>query len=756
MKIFLIFLAFIPIGISAEDYLKAEEELPIDSFKTVKLQEVQVLSLRANKNTPVAYSFVDKKDIEEVNFGKDVPMLLLLTPSVTATSDAGNGIGYTSIRIRGTDPTRINITANGIPINDSESNNVYWTNMADFSSSVENIQIQRGVGTSTNGSGAFGASINMQTENIYQKPSIGVDLSAGSYSSHKETLKFSTGIIKDHWGLQGRLSDIGSNGYIDRASSRLGSYFLQAGYFSNSTQVKFVTFNGKEKTYDAWNYPSLEELKENGRRYNSCGYMYTDDEGKDYFYKNQIDLYHQQHYQLLFTEILPKDFSLNIGVHYTRGDGYYEEYKRKRSLIEYNLSKDETLTSDLVRRKLMGNNFYGAIASISYDLKDKLKATLGGGWNKYDGDHWGEVLWVKTPDETYYPEDEYYNNKARKVDFNIYGKLTYEFLAHLNAYIDLQYRHVGYKMYGTSDEFSYEKMSLEEFNVNDKFDFFNPKVGLYYKIAKFHELYASFAVSHKEPTRNDYEDNLNSSLKAERLFDWEAGYKFSLSRFSLCVNLYLMNYLNQFVITGEKDQIGDMIARNVGKSYRMGIEFEGAWKPVDFFSWNLNFTLSHNRAKDWHIQDDTLNESVSLGTTPLSFSPDFIVGNTFKFDYKGFKASVMSKYISRQYLTNTGFKNYVSIKDDDYTYVSMMLNAYFTTDIDLCYTLKLKGVKYITLGFTLYNIFNAKYMNNGWSAPSYKSTQEGKIIAYTNDDVYETGYAVSAPINFMAHLGIGF
>lgn len=727
-----------------------------DSVKTVALQEVQVLSTRAGETTPITHTDISKSQIKSMNYGKDVPFILSLTPSVTTTSDAGNGIGYTSIRVRGTDPTRINITANGIPINDAESSNVYWTNIPDFASSVESMQIQRGVGTSTNGAGAFGATINMQTENIGVKPFGGIDLSAGSYGSHKETFRFGTGLINGHWGFQGRLSNVGSDGYIDRASSKLDSYFLQGGYFSDNTVVKFITFNGKEETYHAWNYASLYEMNLYGRRYNSCGYMYTDEDGNMHFYDNQIDYYHQQHYQLLWNQILSRELSLNVALHYTKGFGYYEEYKDGRTLAEYTLTNDWSKTSDLVRRKQMDNDFYGAIASLNYNNRKGLKATIGGGWNKYDGDHYGNVLWVKNFDEDIEPNHKYYDNNAKKTDGNIYGKVNYEFIKGLSAYVDLQYRHVNYKMSGPCDAFDYDTYKQIVFNEDNSFDFFNPKAGIFWQMNNNHQAYASFAISHREPTRNDYEDNLGEDLKAERLYDWELGYKFTTNRFSAGVNFYYMTYNDQFVLTGELNNIGEMIARNVGESYRMGVELQAAWQPVDWLRWDANATWSRNRAKDWHITLSDTGESVTLGDTPLSFSPDFIFNNIFTFNWKGLSASLQSQYIGEQYLTNTGIKSYISENENGGNEVSMMIDSYFVTNLDLSYTFKLKGLKSITLGCTVYNLFSEKYMNNGWSAPGYKKNADGKVIAYTEDDEYETGYAAQAPINFMAHLSLTF
>ena len=353
----------------------------LDTLKSVELQDVQVVSTRASRKTPMAFTNMNKEQLKAVNYGKDVPFLLSLTPSVTMTSDAGNGIGYTSLRVRGTDPSRINITANGIPMNDAESAQLFWVNMGDFASSVQSMQIQRGVGTSTNGSGAFGASLNMQTENIGVEPYFGVDLSGGSYYSHKQTLRFGTGLINEHWGIQGRLSNIGSKGYLDRASTKLNSYFLQAGYFGDNTMVKFITFNGVEETYHAWNYTSKYEQSLYGRTYNSCG-EYYDADGNKRYYDNQTDNYHQQNYQLIWNQRLSNVLSLNAALHYTKGEGYYEEYKRKRTLFEYDLDNAMTwATSDLVRQKKMDNDFYGVVASIQYDNKSNLQATLGGGWS---------------------------------------------------------------------------------------------------------------------------------------------------------------------------------------------------------------------------------------------------------------------------------------------------------------------------------------------------------------------------------------
>lgn len=734
----------------------------IDTLKTRQLQEVQVVSTRANKKTPMAFTNISKEAIKQVNYGKDVPYMLGLTPSVTLTSDAGNGIGYTTLRVRGTDPSRINITANGIPMNDAESSSLFWVNFGDFASSAQSIQIQRGVGTSTNGSGAFGATVNMLTENVGAKPFVGMDFSGGSYYSHKETIRFGTGLINDHWGIQGRLSNIGSKGYLDRASTKLNSYFIQAGYFSDNTMVKFITFNGQEQTYHAWNYTSKYEQSLYGRTYNSCGEYYTED-GKTAYYNNQTDNYHSQNYQLIWNQRLSNLWNLNAALHYTRGDGYYEEYKVNKNLAEYGLSTEKFKT-DLIRRKQMGNDFYGAIASFNFDNKKGLTANLGGGWNKYDGDHFGNVLWVKqNADVEVIPNFEYYRNNAKKTDFNVYGKATYEFVEGLNGFVDLQYRHVGYKMQDPSDY--YLGKAVSDYVINEKFDFFNPKFGLTYDITPNHKVYASYAISHKEPVRNNYEDEYaagNKMPRAERLNDLEAGYKFQSEKFSAGANFYYMNYKDQFVLTGELNSIGEAVTRNLDKSYRMGVELTAAWSPVEWFQWDANATWSKNRVKDIAVtlEDGETNYTIE-GESPLSFSPDFIFNNILTFKYAGFKASVQSQYVSDQNLTNTGFKEMMCQDEKgNTTYETLQLKSHFTTNIDLSYGFSLKkiGMKDATIGVTLYNIFNEKYDNNGWAAPQYRVV-DGKLAAvntWNTRDMDAAGFAPSAPFNWMAHLSINF
>ncbi len=759
---------------AAPNHEKEVADQPVDSLKNVELQDVQVVSIRANKKTPMAFSDLNKDQIKQMNHGQDIPYLLSLTPSVTVTSDAGNGIGYTSIRIRGTAPERINITANGIPMNDAESAQLYWVNIGDFASSAQSIQIQRGVGTSTNGAGAFGATINMQTENIGTKPYVGIDMSGGSYYSHKETIRFGTGLLNEHWGLQGRLSNIGSKGYLDRASTKLNSYFLQGGYFSDNTVVKLITFNGTEQTYHAWDYTSKYEQSVYGRTFNSCGAM---DYNYDKFYKNQTDNYHQQNYQLILTQRLGNMMNLNAALHYTKGQGYYEQYKIDQAWAGYGLwhaARDITpadgsnVTGDLIRQKKMDNDFYGAIASLNFNNKKNLEASLGGGWNKYDGDHFGRVIWqganpyVKKLE----PDFEYYRNNAKKTDFNIYGKVNYTFMKGLSGYVDLQYRYIHYKMQNPGDWWN--PSFTTDYTIDDKFNFFNPKFGLNYQINDSHRVYASYAIAHKEPTRNDYQNNYDYSkntcltMKSERLNDLEVGYKFMSERFTAGANFYWMDYKDQFVLTGELNNIGEAVAINVPKSYRIGIELEAAWMPVNWFRWDANATFSKNRVKDAIVTLDDKKTNENVGEKPLSFSPNVIFNNILTFSYKGAKMSVQSRYVGEQYMTNSGFKTMIGYdKKGNETTESIMLDDFFTTNIDLSYNFSLPqfGMKEATIGVTLYNLFNTKYDTTGWAAPQFKKVG-GQLQAYNGSggicDQWAAGFAPAAPFNMMAHLSVNF
>ena len=720
-----------------------------DTLRVIDLQEVEVVSTRATKTTPVAYTNIGKEELKERNVGQDLPYLLSMTPSALTTSDAGAGIGYTSIRVRGTDGTRINVTANGIPVNDAESHNVFWVNLPDFASSVKDMQVQRGAGTSTNGAGAFGASINMQTGELAMEPYAEFNGSYGSFNTHKETFKVGTGLIKDHWAFDLRLSDIGTDGYIDRASVGLNSYYLQGAYYADNTSIKFIAFAGREKTYHAWNYASKEEMELYGRKYNSCGYMYTAEDGTMHFYDDQTDNYTQKNYQLLFNHTFTPQWNLNIGLHYTKGDGYYQEYKTNRKLVEYALHPfqwgDEWVKkSDLVRKKAMENGFGGGIFSVNY-RNNRVNASLGGGLNHYDGHHFGRVLWVKNYQGEVSPDHEYYRNKGTKTDGNIYLKADYGLTDKLNVYADMQYRHIDYRIKGTNDKWnSLTDEGLQQLDIDERFDFFNPKVGLSWQINRNSRLFGSFSVAHKEPTRNNYTDGkLFDHPKSERLIDYELGYTYANSWLNLGANLYYMDYKDQLVLTGELNEIGEPLAANMPDSYRMGVELMAGIRTNFGLSWDINATWSRNRIQNF---TETLyeNEDVSgahweinHGDTPIAFSPDFLVNNTLSYSWKSWEASLQSQYVSKQYLNNAC--------QEDQT-----LDAYFVSNLRLAYTFKLPFTKEITAGLTVFNLFNEEYENNGYAGSGFYY-DGGEKVRYNY-----AGYAAQAGTNVLGHLTIRF
>lgn len=713
--------------IAATNGLCHAQESERDSLKNVNLQEVQVVSTRATAKTPVAFTNVTKNQIQKQNTGIDLPFLLLNTPSVITTSDAGAGIGYTSIRVRGTDATRINVTANGIPMNDSQSHTVFWVNTPDLASSLEDIQVQRGAGTSTNGSGAFGASINMRTSNTSSQPYAEVSGSYGSFNSHKETVRVGTGLLGNHWAFDARISNIGSDGYRDRASSDLKSYFAQATFFADNTTLKFITFGGREKTYHAWDGISLKQLEED-RTYNPNGLIKDDNGNKIGFYDDQIDNYTQTHYQLLLNQHLALGWQLNAALHYTKGDGYYQEYKNARTLKEYGLNPfyqpiiDENgkpidykliKKSNLIRKKNMDNHFGGGVFSFDY-TDERWAASFGGAANHYLGDHFGNVLWVKNYIGDLAPDHEYYRNRARKTDANIYAKANYNIVDGLHAYADLQYRYIHYKINGTNDKWDWtaEPAHNQILAVNTKFNFFNPKAGLFWQIDTNNSAYASFAIAQKEPTRNNYTDAMFSEKpKSEKMYDYELGYTYRSQRFNAGVNLYYMDYKNQLVLSGKVNDIGEPLAENVKHSYRMGIELMAGVEITRWLNWNVNATWSKNKIKDYtgYVADydsdgeDMWSQSaIYVGNTTIGFSPSFTANSNIGVHFGGFQANLQTQYVSRQYLDN--FER----KEDS-------LPQYCVSHLNATYTFSAPSVKNITLGATVYNLFNKKYMTNGYS-----------------------------------------
>ena len=715
--------------------------------KAYSINEITVSSLRATDKSPVAYTNIDKQALAKTNLGQDIPYLLSTTPSFVQSSDAGTGIGYTGFRIRGTDASRINVTINGIPFNDADEQGAYWVDLPDFASSIESIQVQRGVGTSTNGAGAFGANINLQTENYNQKASGEASVSAGSFNTLKTTVKASSGLLNDHWAIDARLSSLKSDGYIDRGSTDMKSYFVQAGYYADKTTIKFLTFGGTEKTYHAWDGVPKDSLKTH-RTYNPCGYMGNDANGNPLYYQNQTDNYLQTNYQLVGVHEFSPELSLNAGLHYTRGDGYYEEYKQDQSLKKYDLlpyilNNALIKKSDLVRQKKMGNDFGGLVFSLNYK-KDKFSAQLGGALNVYNGQHWGDVIWVKNYVGNILPITEYYRSSVTKWDGNLYLKANYELNLKLNVYAYLQYRMVNYRLKGTNDEWDDAISAMQLLDINKQFHFFNPKVGAFFRPNEKNDVYASFAIANREPTRTNYTDGTPATAPTnETLYDTEIGYKFHTDNVSVGVNGYFMYYHNQLVLTGKINDIGEMLTENIPTSYRAGIEIMESAKITDWLRWDASVTLSHNRIigfneyadvydADWNWTSQKQNY---YANTPIAFSPQLIENSLLTFTKGNFEAGLQSQYIGKQYIDNTGSND-------------RSLSAYFVNNLRLSYNLPVKGIRGITLSVLVNNLFNEQYISNAWT---YSYYQGGATDTQRYNDF---GFYPQAGMNFLAGITI--
>lgn len=723
MKSHFLFASFCLVSYS----IQAQTNISKDTLSSEILDEVLVQAVRANNKTPMAFSNLNKKDLAKRNLGQDIPVLMNFMPSVVTTTDAGNGVGYTGIRVRGSDGTRINVTINGIPYNDAESHGSFWVNMPDFVSSVENLQLQRGVGTSTNGSGAFGASLNLLTDAYAYEANGEISNSFGSFNTRKHTAKFSTGLINNTFELTGRLSNLYSDGYIDRASSKLNSYFLQGTFINEGTLIKALVFGGKEKTYQAWNGIDAETLKTN-RTYNSSG-AYYDDNGQLQFYNNETDNYQQDHYQLHWNEKWNTNWNTNIAVHYTKGFGYFENYKPNENLFDdYGITPIEVNgeikeASDVIRRKYLDNYFYGITFSAQY-IKDDLELLFGGAANTYDNDHFGEVLWVKTQPQKSFPQ-EFYRDNSKKNDINGYVKVRYTFNDQWILFGDVQLRNVSYKANGDDTGL-----------VDDKFNFFNPKAGLTYKINPNSQAYFSYARAHREPNRTDYE---SGNPKPEQLNDFELGYRFGSEKLALNINGYYMLYKDQLVLTGALNDVGAAIRENSGNSYRLGIEIDGTWRFADKWQINPSVTLSSNKNVDYKAQIN--GELVDLGNTNISFSPNIIVGNALTYTpINNLYVSWLSKYVGEQFMGNTDSE-------------ASKLDAYFTNDLNISYEIPLKKwFKSISFNILANNIFNVKYVSNGyyytydddWSVPGSISTIEG------------AGYYPQAQFNILGGISLKF
>ncbi|SDK87852.1 iron complex outermembrane recepter protein [Salinimicrobium catena] len=689
-----------------------------------ELEEVFLSAVRVTADSPITYSNLSNEEIEDRNLGQDIPSLMQYMPGVVTTSDAGAGIGYSSIRVRGTESRGVNVTINGVPYNDAESQGTFWVNLGDFASSVENLQLQRGVGTSTNGAGAFGASINVLTDRYKVEPSAEISNSFGSYNTRKHTVKFSSGLFKDHWEFAGRASVIKSDGYIDRASSDLKSYFFQGTYVDGGTLVKALTFGGSEVTYQAWDGIDADQLQED-RRFNPAG-AYIDDAGNLQFYENHVDDYKQDHYQLLWNQSYGSNWSSNMALHYTYGRGFYESYRADEDLAAYGLQNftangEEITESDLVTRKWLVNDFYGTTFNVQYE-EDNLKVIAGGAWNNYLGDHFGEIVYTRFARSSS-PLQRYYDNQSQKSDFNVFGKATVAISENFSLYGDLQLRRLHYEVDGVEEEET-------PFFVDDRFTFFNPKAGMTYEISDANQLYFSFARAHREPNRSDYE---NGNPEPEELNDYELGWRFKTQAVQINTNLYYMDYQNQLVLTGELNDVGAPIRRNSGSSYRAGLEVDAAVKFSDKFTWRPNVAISRNKNDEWFANWD--GELRSFGKTDISYSPEVVASNILEFrPVENLELKLLSKYVGEQYMSN--LENEAALLED-----------YFINDFNIQYTWK-DAPLFEEIVFTglVNNIFDEEYVSNG-----YYYTYDWEGVTYEG-----AGYYPQATRNFLAGVTLRF
>ncbi|MDO6440027.1 TonB-dependent receptor [Cyclobacterium sp. 1_MG-2023] len=713
-----------------------QEEKLVVALEPIALtaEEFIVSGTRASETTPTTFQVIDKETIGKDNLGQDLPLLLNYTPSIVTHSDAGTGVGYTGLRIRGTDQTRINVTVNGIPLNDAESHGVFWVNMPDFASSVDNIQIQRGVGTSTNGAATFGASLNIQTDTKKEEAYAETDNSYGSFNTRKHTIKAGTGLINDRWAVDARLSQVTSDGYIDRAFSNLKSYFVSGGYYGDKHVVKVNIFAGAEKTYQAWNGVP-ENLLATNRTYNG------------YTYDNETDNYQQNHYQFIYAGTLSDNLKANFALHYTAGQGYYEQFKEDDDLEDYGIDPiqigDQAINStDIIRRRWLDNDFYGAVFSLKYVSSDgRLDAIVGGGANRYDGDHFGEIIWMDIAGNTNI-RDKYYNNVAVKDDRNIYTKATYEVRERLYLFGDLQVRGIDYSFNGKNSD-------QRDVSGQQSYTFFNPKFGLSYESGNGKTLYASYAVANREPVRSDFTDSPITEIpRPEKLNNVEAGIRVKQANFQYNANFYYMGYKDQLVLTGQLNDVGAYIRENVASSYRAGIELDAAVVLSPKWTLGGNVAFSRNKIDSYTEYSDVYDEnwafigqeSITYTKTDIAFSPD-VVGSAI-IDFKPIKnleLSLLNKYVGQQFLDNA--------QQEDRS-----LDAYWTTDFRFVYSWKPGFVKEVVFSGKVNNVFDKLYEPNGYTFGYFVPNSEGQGM----QRVAENYYYPMAGTNFMAGISIRF
>lgn len=672
-------------------------------------QEVIVRATRADDRTPVVRTDISSEFIRANNLGQDLPFLLELTPGLVTSSDAGAGIGYTWMNIRGSDHTRINVTINGIPINDAESHGVWWVNMPDLASSTDNIQIQRGVGTSTQGAAAFGATISIETTQLQDKPYGEVISTAGSFNTFRNTVNFGTGLMDNQWSFDGRLSRISSDGYIDRSFSELASFYLSGGYFGRNTTLKAVAFSGREQTYQAW-YGVPSAMLQTDRTYNPAGKI-TDSEGNIRFYENETDNYQQDHYQLHMSQRLGNLWLFNASLHYTYGRGYYEQYRQNERFSNYGLPSvviDNQVfdRTDLIRQRWLDNHFYGVTYSVNYNESGNLNGIFGGGYNIYDGDHFGEIIWAqlsKNFDKGY----RYYDNHAQKRDFNSFLKLNYELLDGLYVFGDLQYRNIIYNFQGPS-MVNNEIIHLDQ---QAQFNFWNPKAGLVFDIDARNNTYLFAGISNREPVRRDFtQSSPESRPRHETLRNIELGYRFRDKNFNAGVNFYLMDYKDQLILTGEINDVGGFTRTNIENSYRAGVELESAWSINKMLRVEGNLSLSQSKIPEFteysDVYDDDWNwvgvDERTYTNTDIAFSPSVVGAALISFmPLPDATIRLSGKYVSKQYIDNTMSE-------------ARKLDAYFVNDLKLSYVFRNSLFRELEITFAINNLFGVDYITNAW------------------------------------------
>ena len=709
--------------------LQAQEKLQ-DTTKIQALEQVYLNGVRVAADSPITHSNLTKQDLAKRNLGQDIPVLLNYLPGVVTTSDAGAGVGYTGIRVRGSDATRVNVTINGIPYNDSESQGTFWVNLPDFASSIESLQLQRGVGSSTNGSGSFGASLNIDTDRSSKEAFAQIANSYGSFDTRKHSVKFSTGLLNDRVEISGRVSNITSDGFVDRASSDLKSYFLQGSYKTDNTFIKALVFGGREVTYQSW-FGIDEQTLSTNPTFNPAG-MYSDEDGTVRFHQNQVDDYDQDHYQLIWNERYNNNWSTSATLNYTKGSGFFEEYKEDASLdfhglLPITIDGETSAESDLVRRRWLENNFYALSANAHYK-DENWDTTTGVFYSYYQGLHFGEVIWATNFTGPNFG-DRYYSGTGDKHEFTTFSKASYKINNSWSVFGDLQMRIVNYKTAGLTSD----KVNMI---VDEQYEFFNPKFGASYSLNQGNQLYVSYGRASREPRRSDFEQGV---FTPEILDDYELGWRFTGKNNTLSANLYYMDYKDQLVLTGQLDDSGGFIRETSGNSYRAGLEVEGDFKVLQQLHVRPNIALSSNKNKDYTTSRD--GALVNLGTTNISFSPSFIAGNSIDYRPKqNLQIALLSKYVGEQYLGNIDSQ-------------TSKLDAYFLNDFSVNYTItKLSFAKSLVLQGLVNNIFDVKYISNGYF--------------YTYDDDFSTpgtvttiegaGFYPQAGINFLVGATLTF